>query len=75
MKTRFIALLILLLSTNAVRADNWLYVHGKVDSAQGRDIKAQIRAAFYPEHEEWKQMVAERGHYVLNRMLNCVAES
>lgn len=59
----------------AVRADNWLYVHGKVDSAQGREIKAQIRAAFYQEHDDWKQMVAERGHYVLNRMLKCVTES
>jgi hypothetical protein len=59
----------------SVRADNWLYVHGKVDSAQGREIKAQIRAAFYQEHDDWKQMVAERGHYVLNRMLSCVTES
>jgi hypothetical protein len=59
----------------SVRADNWLYVHGKVDSPQGREIKAQIRAAFYQEHDDWKQMVAERGHYVLNRMLKCVTES
>ncbi|HWA47495.1 MAG TPA: M14 family metallopeptidase [Dongiaceae bacterium] len=60
---------------SSVRADNWLYVHGKVDSPQGREIKAQIRAAFYQEHDDWKQMVAERGHYVLNRMLKCVTES
>ena len=59
----------------AVRGDNWLYVHGKVDSPQGREIKAQIRAAFYQEHDDWKQMVAERGHYVLNRMLECVTQS
>ena len=60
---------------NAVRADNWLYVHGDLASKQGRDIKAQIRAAFYQEHDDWKQMVAERGHYVINHMLKCVAES
>ncbi len=59
----------------SVRADNWLYVHGKVDSPQGREIKAQIRAAFYQEHDDWKQMVAERGHYVLNRMLKSLTES
>jgi predicted deacylase len=59
----------------AVRADNWLYVHGKVDSPKGREIKAQIRAAFYQEHDDWKQMVAERGHYVLDRMLKSVAAS
>jgi hypothetical protein len=58
---------------NAVRADNWLYVHGDLGSAQGREIKAQIRAAFYQEHDDWKQMVAERGHYVINHMLKCLA--
>ena len=59
----------------AVRADNWLYVHGDVASKQGREIKAQIRAAFYQEHDDWKQMVAERGHYVIDRMLKCVTET
>lgn len=57
----------------AVRADNWLYVHGDLASKQGREIKSQIRAAFYQEHDDWKQMVAERGHYVLDRMLTCLA--
>ena len=60
---------------NAVRADNWLYVHGKLDSAQGRDIKAQIRAAFYQEKDDWKEMVVERGHYVMKRMLRCLGDS
>ena len=60
---------------NAVRADNWLYVHGKVDSPLGRDIKAQIRAAFYQEKDDWKEMVVERGHYVMKRMLRCLGES
>ena len=60
---------------NAVRADNWLYVHGDVHSAKGRAIKAQIRAAFYQEHDDWKDMVVERGHYVMKRMLRCLGES
>jgi uncharacterized protein DUF2817 len=60
---------------NAVRADNWLYVHGDVGSPKGRAIKAQIRAAFYPEKPDWKDMVVERGHYVMKRMLRCVGES
>jgi hypothetical protein len=59
---------------NAVRADNWLYVHGDLDSAKGRAIKAQIRAAFYPDKDDWKEMVVERGHYVMKRMLRCLAE-
>jgi hypothetical protein len=60
---------------NAVRADNWLYAHGDLDSAKGRAIKAQIRAAFYPDKDDWKEMVVERGHYVMKRMLRCLAES
>ncbi|HEX6118581.1 MAG TPA: DUF2817 domain-containing protein, partial [Dongiaceae bacterium] len=60
---------------NAVRADNWLYVHGDLASPQGRDIKARIRAAFYPDKDDWKDMVVERGHYVMKRMLRCLAES
>lgn len=60
---------------NAVRADNWLYVHGDVNSQKGRAIKAQIRAAFYQEKDNWKDMVVERGHYVMRRMLKCLGES
>jgi hypothetical protein len=60
---------------NAVRADNWLYVHGDLASEKGRDIKARIRSAFYPDKDDWKDMVVERGHYVMKRMLRCLAES
>lgn len=60
---------------NAVRADNWLYVHGDLESPLGREIKARIRAAFYQERDDWKEMVLERGHYVMKRMLHCLAES
>jgi hypothetical protein len=60
---------------NAVRADNWLHVHGDVESPKGRAIKAQIRAAFYPDKDDWKEMVVERGHYVMKHMLRCLGES
>jgi hypothetical protein len=42
----------------ALRADAWLHAHGDPASAQGRAIKAQIRAAFYGDADEWKGMVA-----------------
>jgi hypothetical protein len=45
---------------DAVRADNWLHHHGIVDSAQGREIKAQMRAAFYGEAEDWYELVFEQ---------------
>ena len=44
----------------ALRADNWLHVHGTPDSAQGRAIKGQIREAFYQDRDDWKDMVWER---------------
>ena len=60
---------------DSVRADNWLHVHGKLDSAQGREIKQQIRAAFYPDKDDWKTMVWERGEDTTRRMLKGMAES
>jgi hypothetical protein len=44
----------------AVRADNWLYIHGAVDSALGREIKAAIRDAFYGDDDAWKGDVYDR---------------
>jgi hypothetical protein len=60
---------------DAVRADNWLHVHGRLDSAQGRAIKSQIREAFYPDQDDWKSMVSERGLDVARRMARGLAES
>jgi len=45
----------------ALQADNWLYLHGDVASAKGRDIKRQMRTAFYGEDSEWKAMIWQRG--------------
>ena len=44
----------------AVRADNWLYAHGEVDSPLGAEIKAAIRDAFYGDDDEWKEAVYDR---------------
>jgi hypothetical protein len=59
---------------DAVRADNWLHVHGQLDSPEGRAIKQEIRAAFYPDKNDWKRMVWERGGDVARRMLKGLAE-
>jgi hypothetical protein len=42
----------------ALRADAWLHAHGDLDSPLGREIKAQMRAAFYGDADDWKGMVA-----------------
>jgi hypothetical protein len=45
---------------NALRADNWLHVHGKPDSTAGREIKAQMRDAFYGDKDDWKDLIFEQ---------------
>ena len=44
----------------ALRADNWLHLYGDPASDRGRDIKRQIRDAFYCDADDWKQMVFQR---------------
>lgn len=44
----------------ALRADNWLHVHGEVDAPKGHAIKNQIRDAFYQDADDWKEMIWNR---------------
>jgi len=60
---------------DAVRADNWLHVHGDLRTRQAREIKAQIRGAFYPDKDDWKRMVFERSVDVLRRAAAGLAQS
>ncbi len=53
---------------DSVRGDNWLHAHGRLDSKEGREIKARIRAAFYPDADDWRAMVWERAVEVTRRM-------
>ncbi|NQU72743.1 MAG: DUF2817 domain-containing protein [Rhodospirillales bacterium] len=54
----------------ALRADNWLHLHGDPDSKLGRTIKADIRKRLYPEEDDWKELVALRSSHVLQRATN-----
>jgi hypothetical protein len=60
---------------DAVRADNWLHAHGDLHTAKAREIKAQIRDAFYPDKDDWKRMVFERSVDVLRRALTGLTQS
>ena len=60
---------------NAVRADNWLHVHGDLENAQGKEIKSQIRAAFYQEKDDWKKMVFDRAIDVAERAMKGLTQS
>ena len=50
---------------DALRADNWLYLHGELESPLGRQIKAAIRDAFYGEDDAWKNDVRDRAVEIL----------
>jgi hypothetical protein len=43
---------------NALRADAWLHAHGDPASPEGREIKREMREAFYGDADDWKGMVA-----------------
>ena len=44
----------------AVRGDNWLYEKGDVGSDLGASIKQEIKDTFYPNKDDWKDMVWTR---------------
>ncbi len=58
---------------DAVRADNWLHTRGRLDSPQGRDIKAMIRATFYGDADDWKDMIFEQAVDAQRRALRGLA--
>ena len=49
----------------ALRADNWLYIKGDLESDQGKAIKKQVHDAFYCDADDWKEMIWERGISVI----------
>lgn len=51
----------------AIRADNWLHARGVVGSDLGRGIKAEIRQAFYPDEDDWKELVYLRSRQIMRR--------
>jgi len=57
----------------ALRADNWLHLHGELASAKGRAIKAEIREAFHQDADDWKDMVWERAVETQRRALEGLA--
>ncbi|MSP89257.1 MAG: DUF2817 domain-containing protein, partial [Alphaproteobacteria bacterium] len=59
----------------ALIADNWLHLKGDPASPLGKRIKAEIRRAFYPDEDDWKEMVALRAHQIMRRAMRCVAEA
>jgi hypothetical protein len=55
---------------NALRADNWLSLHPEVDDETRLIIKRQIRAAFYPAEDDWREAVLKRAEVVFSQALS-----
>lgn len=54
---------------SSVIADNWLHLRGDVFSPLGRQIKAQIRAAFYPDSDDWRGLCYPRAMEIHDQAL------
>jgi hypothetical protein len=58
----------------ALRAENWLYHYGEdYNSDVAKQIKSDLRTAFCPDSEEWKQSVLHRSAQVLTQAVKALA--
>ena len=47
--------------TKALRADHWLHQHPEADATLARQIRRDLRDAFYVDTDAWKRQVWEQG--------------
>jgi hypothetical protein len=59
----------------ALRADNWLHLHGDPNSPEGRAIKRKIRDAFYQDKDDWKEMILARSLDIVARAADNLARA
>ncbi len=57
----------------SLMADNWLHLNGDLASPLARRIKADIRKAFYPDEDDWKELVLLKARQVFRRAVNHIA--
>ena len=55
----------------ALREDHWLHAFGKVDwaAAETQRIKRQVRKQYYPDSDDWREMVLFRSRQVIRQAL------
>ena len=56
-----------------LRADNWLHILGDPRGPDAAAIKSEIRRAFYPDKDDWKEMVWKRSEQVLTQAVEALA--
>jgi hypothetical protein len=54
----------------ALRAENWLYHHAGDDHPKTQEIKAVLLRVFYPNTDEWNQMIWNHGQVIVDQALN-----
>ncbi len=54
----------------ALLADNWLHARSDPASDLGRAIKAEMRACFYPDETDWKELVWLRARQIMGRAVS-----
>lgn len=53
----------------AIRADNWLHVHGDPADDTGREISAELLEALRPDNARWRRMIIEKGAQLVDQAL------
>lgn len=56
-----------------VRDDHWLHLYGDPQSEQGQKIKGELFEGFYPQDNDWQQLVKLRTQQIFNRALAALA--
>lgn len=59
----------------ALRADNWLHHFGDPTGPDAAAIKAQIRAAFAPDGDDWAATVFQSFATVLDQTIEALADA
>jgi hypothetical protein len=59
---------------DSIRAENWLFHHGDIDSPAGRAIRAEVRERFYPDSAMWRAMVLRQSNALIGEALAGLAQ-
>ena len=57
----------------ALRADNWLHLHGDLNSDFATEVKTELKEAFCPDSAVWREAVFNRSMAVWQRGMNGLA--
>jgi hypothetical protein len=57
----------------ALRAENWLHHHASENYPERGEIKTNLLRAFYPDDEQWKTAVWEKGKRIVEQALLCLS--